>query len=77
MIGTETPGGGALPPVALPPGLDPCTKCGREAAKPGQRWGKNCHAAYMRGYRRRRKQVQLDLLDLVGQIRAEVPGWPP
>jgi hypothetical protein len=30
----------------------------------------------MRSWRRRRKQVQLDLLELVDQIRAETGGWP-
>ena len=77
MTSTETPGEGMLSPRHPLAGAELCTKCWNEPAKPGQRWGKNCHAAYMRGYRRRRKQVQLDLLDLVGQIRAEVPGWPP
>lgn len=65
MIGTETPGGRVPPPLGLPPGLNPCTKCGREPRKPGQRWGKACHAAYMR--RRREQQRQA-----VSNWRAEV-----
>lgn len=28
-----------------------CRRCGREPRKPGQRWGKRCHAAYMRARR--------------------------
>lgn len=50
---TKTPGGSALPPVASRRVL--CSKCNAEPAKPGQRWGKVCHAAYMRGERQPRQ----------------------
>lgn len=56
-----------------PPAL--CRKCGREPRKPGQRIGKRCHAAYMRRWRRRQKQKQLDLLELIDQLREQL-GWP-
>lgn len=73
---SQTPGGSSLPPAALA-GLDLCTKCSREPVTAGQRWGKACRAAYMRSWRRRRKQVQLDLLELVDQIRDQASGgWP-
>lgn len=68
----QTPGGSACPPSppAGPPDL--CHSCSREPARPGQRTGKRCHATYMRGWRHRRKQLRLDLLDLVDQIRAQL-----
>lgn len=50
---TETPGGPGHPP-ARPPG-PACSKCGREPASPGQSYGPDCHAAYMRMWRQPRQ----------------------
>lgn len=32
-------------------GEEACTRCGREPRRPGQRWGTECHAAWMRDRR--------------------------
>lgn len=73
--GPDAGPGGSTP---RPPGPAPssCSKCNREPPKPGQRWGKACHAAYMRGRRAAARELRAELAGLVGRLRAEAT-WPP
>lgn len=51
-----------------------CSKCGQEAALPGQRWGRKCRAAYARERRKATVRVPGEFvvrgtLDANGRVR--------
>lgn len=54
----------------------PCTSCGREPRRSGQRWGNNCFAEYMRHRRAGRTEMQLTPAEreLVLAMRAKPAG---
>lgn len=50
---------------------DGCSRCLAEPRKPGQRWGKICHAAYMRAWRAKRVRSLSDAeLRILEEFRA-------
>lgn len=57
-------------PGWLQPGtkLRPCSKCGAEEAREGQRWCRSCHAAYMRLRRTREITVSSDLAGVTVRV---------
>jgi hypothetical protein len=42
-----------------------CSKCGAEARMKGQRYCRDCHATYQRGFRAKRKEELLMLREVV------------
>ena len=46
--------------------LEKLCKCGKEPRREGQRYGHNCHAKYMREYRK--KKDRLDSTALMGLL---------
>lgn len=39
--------------------VEQCSKCGQEPARPGQRWGRSCHAAWMRAHRQKHRELSM------------------
>jgi hypothetical protein len=50
-------------------GKPACTRCGREPRRPGQRWGRECHAAWMRERRAGKVEVLLTPEEWAGVVQ--------
>jgi hypothetical protein len=45
----------------------PCSKCGAPRRKPGQRYCRACHAAYMRDWRARERSTRLHVCQVLAE----------